>query len=203
MTQKISLSAYHGTFSDHLAAIAEIGFQPSRNDDDWLGLGSYFFIDGLNDPKSSALQWAICSSWDKQSKSFQENSIAVVKTKLTAPANCIFDLRLMENAKEFHLFRTQWIQNQKSSKLTDFVRPKERTYDAEVLNDFREKNGINILIANFHIQLTTHERHLRLDSRIPNVSVLCLSNVSESSVQCSISEVMTSDAADWLPKFKT
>ncbi|MBL0031071.1 MAG: hypothetical protein IPP27_02415 [Bacteroidetes bacterium] len=139
MTQKVSFSAYHGTFLDHIEAIVDIGFQPSKNDDDWLGLGSYFFIDGLSDPKSSAMQWAICSSWDKQSNSFQENCIAVVKTELTAPKNSLFDLRIMDNAKKFHLFRQEWIQNKKSTKLADSKRPEQRTYDAEILNNFREK----------------------------------------------------------------
>lgn len=202
MTQLISFSAYHGTFQNRLEAIVKAGFQPSVNDDDWLGFGSYFFIDGLNDPMSSAMHWALCSSWDKQNKCFLENSVAVVKTELTAPANSIFDFREMENAKAFHLFRREWLQRHQSAKLTDLIRPQERTYDAAVLNEFREKHGIGILIGNFHIQLTVRERYLRLDSRIPNVSILCIAPVADISIQCSISEVVTIDAADWLQHIK-
>ena len=151
---------------------------------------------------SSAMDWAVCSCWDKQSNCFLEKSVAVVKTDLTAPANSIFDLREMENAKAFHFFRREWLQRQQSAKLTDLIRPQERTYDAAVLNEFREKHGIGILIGNFHIQLTVRERYLRLDSRIPNVSVLCIAPVADSSIQCSISEVVTIDAADWIQNIK-
>lgn len=200
MTELISFNAYHGTFQNRIEAIVKLGFQPSVNDDDWLGVGSYFFIDGLNDAISSAMDWAVCSSWNKQNKCFIENRLAVVKTELTAPASCIFDLRELENAKTFHLFRREWLQKQQSTISTNLVRPQERTYDGAVLNEFRERHGIGILIANFHIQFTVNERYLRLDSRIPNVSVLCLAPEADSLIQCKISEVRTVDAVDWIQK---
>lgn len=206
MEQLISFSAYHGTFLNNLKTILEIGFQPSVNDNDWLGFGTYFFIDGLNDPMKSAIDWAICSSWDKELKHFKENDIAVVKVELTFKANSVFDLRKIENAKLFHLFRKRWIENQlystQHSSLTDITRPKDRTYDTTVLNEFREKHGIDVLISNFHIQLSVHERYLRLDSRIPNVSVLCLKPINYSTIQFSISEVEIINATSWLSHIK-
>lgn len=193
----VSFTAYHGTLPSRLEAIRQSGFQPSVNIDDWLGCGTYFFVDGLSDPWNSAIDWAACSTWDKQTQCFQEDSVVVIKAVLTAPQHSVFDLRDMNNARDFHLFRRHWLKRKHSGALTDLVRPHERSYDADALNDFRQQHGIGILIGNFHIQLSVRERYLRFDSRIPNVSVLCLAASGDSSILCSISETSIVAADCW------
>lgn len=193
----VSFTAYHGTLPSRVEAINRSGFQPSANVDDWLGFGTYFFIDGLNDPWDSAIDWAACSTWDKRVHCFHEDSVVVVKAVLTAPPHAVFDLRDMDNARDFHLFRRQWLKGKHSGALTGLARPHERVYDADALNDFREKHGIGILIGNFHIQLSVRERYLRFDSRIPNVSVLCLAPTGDGSIQCLISETSIVPAEHW------
>ncbi|MFN6540598.1 MAG: hypothetical protein RM021_030230 [Nostoc sp. EkiNYC01] len=58
--------AYHGTVLSKIDLISNTGkLLPSKNDDDWLGHGVYYFINGLNNPKRSAINWAACVNWDK------------------------------------------------------------------------------------------------------------------------------------------
>ena len=197
MQQIVSFIAYHGTIPSRLEAIKISSFQPSANIDDWLGFGTYFFIDGLNCPWDSAVDWAACSIWDKRNQCFIEKDIVVVKAVLAAPQKSVFDLRDMNNSMEYHLFRKDWLKKKHSDKFTDLIRPQNRTYDAETLNEFRLERGISILIGNFHIQLSVRERYLRLASRIPNVSVLCLDAAGDSSIQCSISETTVVDISHW------
>ena len=196
MSPTVSFTAYHGTLPSRIEAITKRGFQPSLNVDDWLGLGSYFFVDGLSDPWMSAMDWAVCSSWDKTSQRFRECSVAVVKVLVTAPQDSVFDLRDMANATQFHLYRRNWLNRIHSTKLTDIVRPQERTYDAQILNDFRDEHQKSILIGNFHIQLSVRERYMRIDSRVPNVSVLCMASQSDAT-QCSISDVTIVEEPEW------
>ena len=56
-----------------------------------------------------------------------------------------------------------------------FTLPLDR-FDTDLLDQFKQENAIAALIGDFHIQFSLRERHFRLDSRIPNVTVLCLSN---------------------------
>lgn len=67
--KKISFYGFHGTDKNLFSKIKINNFNPSFGDDEWLGTGAYFFVDGLQDSsKDTAKNWAIASSWDKKNK---------------------------------------------------------------------------------------------------------------------------------------
>ena len=168
--------AFHGTRADHLDSIVASGIRPSRNVDDWLGAGTYFFIDGLDDPRVSAFEWARAKLWDKQTRSFVVDEVAVLEVEIKVQESGVFDLREAENARQFHRARRLWLKRRVPRRSTHLARPLEPSYDTSLLDEFKRDRAVAALISDFHIQFSVRERHFRLDSRIPNVSVLCLTD---------------------------
>lgn len=167
---------FHGTLASRVDSIRSSGIYPSDNPDDWLGEGTYFFIEGLDDPKSSAAQWARCKAWDKHDQEFDESTVAVVEVAIEVDAAGVFDLREPSNARHFHRVRRRWLKSLVPRRSTHLPRPEKDRFDTDLLDQFKQENAITALIGDFHIQFSLRERHFRLDSRIPNVTVLCLSN---------------------------
>jgi hypothetical protein len=175
-----TLRGFHGTLASRVDSIQRSGIYPSDNADDWLGEGTYFFVDGLDDPRASASQWARCKAWDKRDHEFDESGVAVIVADITADDSAIFDLREPANAQRFHQARRRWIKSLVPRRTMHRSRPARTTFDTDLLDQFKREQGIAVLIGDFHIQFSLRERHFRLDSRIPNVSVLCLSNPAPS-----------------------
>ena len=172
----LTLSAYHGTRASHVDSIVEAGLRPSIDHDEWLGSGSYFFINGISDARTSAFEWARVESWDKRRRRFVEDDLAIFEYQLTLDPEAIFDLRETEELREFHNVRRSWLRTRIPRRSTHQRRPAGDTYDTQLLNQFKADTNISALISDFHIQLSVRERHFRMDSRIPNVTVLCLSH---------------------------
>lgn len=171
---------FHGTLASRVDSIRTSGIYPSDNPDDWLGEGTYFFIEGLDDPKTSAAQWARCKAWDKHDQEFDESKVAVIEVAITVEASGVFDLREPSNAQHFHRVRRRWLKSLVPRRSTHLPRPEKDRFDTDLLDQFKQENAIAALIGDFHIQFSLRERHFRLDSRIPNVTVLCLSNETPS-----------------------
>ena len=172
----VTFRGFHGTLASRVDSIRASGIYPSDNPDDWLGEGTYFFIDGLDDPIASASRWARCKAWDKVDQEFDEVQIAVFEVAITLAESNVFDLREPANAKQFHRERRQWLKAQVPRRSTRQPRPVETKFDTDILDAFKLDRGIDALIGDFHIQFSLRERHFRLDSRIPNVAVMCLTN---------------------------
>lgn len=172
----VTFRGFHGTLASRVASIRASGIYPSDNPDDWLGEGTYFFIEGLDDPRTSAAQWARCKAWDKHDQEFDEFEVAVVEAAITLKDQRVFDLREPTNAQSFHRARRRWLKSLVPRRSTHLPRPEKDRFDTDLLDQFKQENSIAALIGDFHIQFSLRERHFRLDSRIPNVTVLCLSN---------------------------
>lgn len=167
---------FHGTRADLVDSIVEHGLRPSRDHDEWLGYGSYYFIDGLEDAWSSARDWARVEAWDKRSRCYRETDFAVIEYEITVETDRVFDLRIAEHAKEFHRLRDAWEQRHYHRRRPGLWRPEEDRYDTVILNRLKNDHKHVAVIGHFFIQLTVKERHWQRSSRIPNVAVLCLSD---------------------------
>lgn len=186
--------AYHGTLLSKIDSISRTGtLMPSENDNDWLGPGAYYFIDGLNDPKHSAINWAVCVNWDKAKRQFKEDKVAVVKAAIKTPINRVFDLRDIAVVKQFHSIRSKFLEQETRDKVMTIPRPVERTYDSVLFDIIKKELNVSIFIGNFHIQLNIYERYFKLDSRVPNVSILCVSPTKNKDIKSEIIEIQTFD----------
>lgn len=171
-----TLRGFHGTRADLVESIVEYGLRPSRAHDEWLGHGSYYFIDGLEDPWSSARDWARVDAWDKRSRRYQQTDFAVIEYEITVESNSVFDLRTPAHAKEFHRLRDAWEKRHYHGRRPGRWRPEEDRHDTVILNHLKNEQAYSAVIGHFFIQLSVKERHWQRSSRIPNVTVLCLSD---------------------------
>lgn len=192
-----SFTAYHGTLASRAESIQASGIYPSDNPDDWLGEGTYFFVDGLDDPWVSASQWARCKAWDKEDLEFDEHDVAVIKVRVEVDEDRVFDLRDPANVRRFHRERRRWLKSLVPRRSTHKARPIGDSFDTELLNRFKSRHGIAVLIGEFHIQFSIRERHFRMDSRIPNSCVLCVSRDAPG-VDLDIIEIRTVPATSFL-----
>ena len=173
---RVTYRGFHGTLASRVESIRASGIAPSDNPDDWLGEGTYFFVDGLDDPRASAAQWARCKAWDKHDQEFDEFEVAVIEVSISVDDAQVFDLREPANAQHFHRVRRRWLRLHVPRRSTHLPRPERDRFDTDLLDQFKHDNGVAVLIGDFHIQFSLRERHFRLDSRIPNVAVLCLTS---------------------------
>lgn len=174
MMQKIR--GFHGTRSDLVDSILATGLRPSRDHDEWLGRGSYYFLEGLEDAWSSARDWARVQAWDKRARRYREADFSVIEFEIAVDTDRILDLRTPDHARRFHQVRDAWETRHYRRRRPGLWRPTEDRYDTVILNHLKQEEDLAAIIAQFFIQLTVKERHWQRNSRIPNVTVLCLSD---------------------------
>lgn len=167
---------FHGTRSDLVDSILASGLRPSRDRDEWLGRGSYYFLDGLEDAWSSARDWARVQAWDKRARRYREADLSVIEYEIALDTDRVLDLRTAEHARRFHRVRDAWEVRHYRRRRPGLWRPASDRYDTAILNHLKEEDGLAAIVAQFFIQLTVKERHWQRNSRIPNVTVLCLSD---------------------------
>mgnify|MGYP003382375764 CR=1 FL=1 len=193
---KVTIRGFHGTLASRAESIRKSGIYPSDNRDDWLGDGTYFFIDGLDDPWTSASQWARCKAWDKVEGEFDEQHVAVIEAAISVDGSRVRDLREPEQCRAFHRARRRWLKEQVPGGSMGRERPDETSFDTDFVEHFRAQHGVDVVVGDFYIQLSLRERHFRLDSRIPNVSVLCVAPSPEAEVE--ILEIQVVPATSFL-----
>jgi hypothetical protein len=159
--------AYHGTNNDNVEPIRENGFNLSSAYNDWLGDGAYFFIEGISCPIKNARFWAINNAWDKKNKYYTYQYYAVLKAKISGER--IFDLRNESTLVEFNRLRTKLLEKYENEKKSFKTKIDPDTY---LFNNITELLKIDIIIHNLYIKTKQH-RINKIQSRIPNATVLC------------------------------
>lgn len=136
-------------------------------DDEWLGYGVYFFIDGISSALTSAEEWAKAEAWDNAGKKFTYRHFAVVSVRVFGEE--VLDLR---NEKDLRLFNEARLElYAKHDALFD---PNEREqHDRILMNLLLNLMEFEIVICNLFIK-SSYLRRMRLGSRIPNATVLCV-----------------------------
>lgn len=172
----MTFRGFHGTNADLVDSIVREGLRPSRDHDEWLGHGSYYFVEGLEDPWLSARDWARVDAWDKRSRKYREANFAVIEYEITIEADGVLDLRRAADAQWFHAERDAWEERHYSRRRPGRWRPRRDRYDTSVLNYLKTRDGHSAIVAQFFIQLSVKERHWQRNSRVPNVTVMCLSD---------------------------
>lgn len=164
---------FHGTTLSAGVSIQSTGFKLSSSDQDWLGHGVYFFIDGVSNPLINATEWALNNS--------QGNIICVVKVKIKIYEHDVLDMRSIEGLKKYNFYRDEVLCNHydKLSERRDFNIKKRkdiRVDDCTIIELIRKNNNYNTIIHNVYIKNEV-ERKLALESSYPNSTVLCTSDL--------------------------
>jgi hypothetical protein len=101
ITNAINIKGFHGTTEKNADEILKNGFQISKNDEDWLGEGVYFFIDGISNPLLSAIEWA--------SNTHGQSNCAVLESDILIEAKDILDLTTSKGLITYNYLRNQII----------------------------------------------------------------------------------------------
>lgn len=169
LIDNMEIIGYHGTNKDNIESIRKANFKISAGDEEWLGHGVYFFVDGIACPIESSKGWAIAQSWNNTNKSNNYPEYCVLSAKITSEH--ILDLRVQEDLIKYNSYRDHVV-----NKCGDYFRKNSyKKHDNLINNMIAGQLGLEVIISNLFIKFRAF-RIAQLISRMPNVSVLCAKN---------------------------
>lgn len=161
-------TGYHGTNSAIVPLIQKGSFNHSQNDDDWLGQGVYFFIDGISVPLDSASEWAKNQAYCKESKNLKYKSFSVLECKVVSDS--VLNTTQNEGLKAFDSLRNVILQKHRR----DFGRDSRFQEHDRIMWDLVAKYmKVEVVIHNLYIKNCV-QRKMRVSSNVPNVTVMCV-----------------------------
>lgn len=160
---------YHGTSVDKANKIMDIGFIPSKNSNDWLGHGIYFFIDGISCPKNNAEEWAKNQAWDSDRKYYKYKTYSVIQARVDVQNSRILDLTTTDGLLAFNTVREHLINKLERN---FFVRGRDvNNDDQKICNLVISHLKLELLICHFYIKNRT-QRTRNIVSKIPNTTIM-------------------------------
>ncbi len=184
MNNKKTYIGYHGTNREYVSSIMQNNFNVSRNADEWLGYGTYFFIEGISCPISNAEEWAINQAWDSERKEYRYKEYSILSANIEAER--ILDLRTEEGLFVFNKFRTAIIEKYHNQ----YFKNNRKIYEDDriIFNLIIKAMNLDLIIHNTYIKTKT-QRIKKIYSRIPNCSIMVVTNPIRLIVQESIREI--------------
>lgn len=158
-------AGYHGTSLGSAEEIVVSNYRISTADNDWLGNGTYFFIDGFTDPIKNATSWARFRSWDNQARKHKYKCYAVLRSLIRTESH--LDLDDVEDLIIFNKIRDSLIQRMKRE---GYRNASALQNDCFVANFALEKLNLDAIVRR---EAITSERG-QLRARIPNCRIMCL-----------------------------
>lgn len=157
-------------------SIASNNFVTSTGEEDWLGTGVYFFIDGISSGLASAQEWALNTHKN------MEKICCVIEATVEVPNDLVFDLTSMSGLSEYNAIRNIVVDENyhflaARRDLTIKKRRDIRLDDKIITNKVMEKVNKKLLIHNVYIK-NQKQRQLILESSYPNSTVVCLNDLS-------------------------
>ena len=157
-----TLIGYHGCDTANVSGIMADNFRSSRGEDHWLGEGVYFFGKGISDPIEDAKQWAIAESWDNNRRCRFYRAYAVLQA--TIVAQNLLDMTQDEGKAKVNMARDAICRR---------VMAIGGYNDNEIVCWLARKYGFDVLVQDLYIKFSAM-RKLRINSRFPNVRVICV-----------------------------
>lgn len=167
---------FHGTLEQNIPGIMSEGIRSSDSAEDWLGRGSYYFIDGLSDPVGAAMDWASWLAYTTNNSNERVANVAAVKVQIDVAVERVLDLRSLDQMALYQMERRAWIEMM-FDQSRGYSRPDKKSYDSMFIDYFKASMGYDVVIANVYMALKFKERYFRNESRIPNVTIACVSSL--------------------------
>lgn len=164
----IAINGFHGTSGVHSNSIIKSGLIPSIGDDEWLGDGGYFFIEGISKkPELQAKEWAIAQSWDKASRKSKYCTYTVLIGLIKIEEDFFLDLTTSDGVEILEYLQKKCIEKLKKNKKNNL-----KFLDGYIINFARGENikEIKASKGNFFIKFKT-ERIGNVSRRTPNCTI--------------------------------
>ncbi|WGL99135.1 hypothetical protein QE177_04435 [Arsenophonus sp. aPb] len=169
----MELIGYHGTNAENEDMILSGNFRVSTKEDEWLGTGAYFFIDGVSDPEHNASCWAKRHSYDKIRKRYKYTQFSVIKANISI--NNPLNLDSIEGKKVFNYYRDELIGIMKKNNISSTKSfEKSLKNDCEVCNYIAKAIGCDAIIRSEYIKLDLWSRKNIYNSRIQNCTIISI-----------------------------
>jgi hypothetical protein len=89
----LHFNGFHGTSLSSAKKIVSSNYESSIGDDEWLGNGVYFFVDGISSkPDEQAKKWSIVQAWDKHKKTYKYKNYCVINSEIQVEEDDYLDL---------------------------------------------------------------------------------------------------------------
>lgn len=166
----VKFDGYHGTSYKNASIIVESDYKRSLGDDEWLGDGVYFFINGLSTkPKEQAKKWAIAQAWDKTRKKHSYKEYGIIKSVIEVDEDNFLDLT-NEEGIEFLQYLIKRFRNKLNNKF--------KNLEGSIINLARgEKFAlIDVVKGNFYIKFA-EERKKNINLRTNNCTICTVYDV--------------------------
>lgn len=180
-SQKKCIVAYHGTSNEGEKGILKSRtFNPSVNDDEWIGKGIYYFIN------YKAIENSI--NWAKNVKNFKFYSI--IESNICVEENKILDLDDPEYRELFHDYREAFlkISGRKNVIIKDDDKKKVKKLDCMIIDKLAQKGNFDAILQSRYIELRKRKSGKQLiASNVPNCNILCVKNyniIDLDSIRC-------------------
>jgi len=163
------VTGYHGTDAACADSVMGKNFNESKGKYHWLGDGVYFFTKGISvSPSDDARKWAVAQAWNADKKKYDHTHYVVLSSEIRLFK--LWDLTTEDGMRIFNYARQEILK-----KIREKGRPSEKYFDSTVINYVKKQLDYQVIKANFYIKFT-FERMNRIYSRIPNTTILAVSD---------------------------
>ncbi|WP_066889393.1 hypothetical protein [Clostridium nigeriense] len=176
-----NILAYHGTSYDgEKGILRERKFNPSENDDEWIGKGIYYFIG--DNAKENSLKWA------KNVKRFKYSSI--VEASIHVESSKILNLDEYIYQQMFHEYKEAFlnIHYKNGIKINENEKNSVKKLDCMIIDNIAKKGDFEAITQSRYIELRKRKMDVKLiASNIPNCRILCVKNlniINSDSIKC-------------------
>lgn len=158
---------FHGTSLRSAKLIISSNYELSVGDDEWLGNGVYFFIEGISSkPEKQAEEWAKVQAWDNVHKRNKYDRFSVITSIIEVEKSNFLDLTKEEGVEVLTYLTTQ---------LEDKIKKLKKSLkfmDGLVLNLARGEGilDIDVVKGNFYIKFA-RERIYGINLRTNNCTI--------------------------------
>ncbi|MHC5354199.1 hypothetical protein ACYSNX_08470 [Myroides sp. LJL115] len=177
-----SIEGHHGTSNESANKILSSNYVLSKGDDEWLGDGVYFFINGVSSKTVDlAEQWAIAQSWDNQKKKLKYRDFCVIHSIIEVDESNFLDLTMEEGVEIL-----QYLVDRFKEKM-DSLGKKMNFLDGLLLNLAREEGllPLEVVKGNFYIKFVK-ERIERINLRTSNCTICTVYDPSKNIISNSV-----------------
>ncbi len=169
---KISLIGCHGTSLQSGNEIVQTKFDVSKQADEWLGDGIYFFINGINNNiEELASKWAKSQAWDNVLKKYKYEHYCVIKSTLEVSEAFYLDLTTNEGVEILEYLINKFLEKIKG------LNKKLKFLDGAIINLARSEKilRIDLVKGDFYIKFIK-ERTYRIHLRTNNCTICSVFN---------------------------
>lgn len=177
-----SFEGHHGTSIESATNILASNYELSKGDDEWLGDGVYFFVNGISSKTVElAEKWAVAQSWDNEKKILKYKEYCVIQSSIQVDESEFLDLTIEDGVEIL-----QYLVDRYKEKI-DSIGKKMKFLDGLLLNLARGEGflPLGVVKGNFYIKFAK-ERIERINLRTNNCTICTVYNPSKNVASNSI-----------------